>query len=159
MGRLTVVNLDLRQVLSLAFWGIANWFLDCACLAMAFLALGVAIPWRGLLLAYGAAQLAVNLPITPGGLGVVEGSLTIALVAFGGAETSTIATVLLYRLLSFWLELPVGWATWGVLVFRRRGESAVEEVVVVGVAEQAQPAGPEDGPGESHGDRQKDRVS
>jgi len=37
--------------------------------------------WKGLLLAYGAGQLAADLPITPGGLGVVEGSLTIALVA------------------------------------------------------------------------------
>ena len=35
------------------------------------------VPWRGILLAYGAGQLAVNLPVTPGGLGVVEGSLTV----------------------------------------------------------------------------------
>ena len=50
---------------------------------------------------------AANLPITPGGLGVVEGSLTIALVQFGGAEVSTVAAVLLYRILSFWAELPL----------------------------------------------------
>ena len=118
--RLTVVTLGVRQVVSLVWWGFANWLLDCACLAMAFLAVGVSIPWRGLLLAYGAGQLAVNLPITPGGLGVVEGSLTIALVAFGGAEASTVATVFLYRLLSFWLELPLGWTTWGILVFANR---------------------------------------
>ena len=42
------------------------------------------------------AQLAANLPITPGGLGVVEGSLTIALVAYGGGRDSTVAAVLLY---------------------------------------------------------------
>ena len=63
-------------------WPIGSW--TARCLALSFLALGAGMPWKGLLLAYGAAQLAANLPITPGGLGVVEGSLTIALVAFGG---------------------------------------------------------------------------
>jgi hypothetical protein len=80
-----------------------------------------------LLLAYGAGQLAANLPITPGGLGVVEGSLTIALVQFGGLKTSTIAVVLLYRILSFWIELPVGWGTWAALVWSdRRADSLLE---------------------------------
>ena len=47
-------------------------------------------------------QLAANLPVAPGGLGVVEGSLTIAIVAYGGAAPSTVVAVLLYRVLSFW---------------------------------------------------------
>ena len=72
----------LRAVLA----GGADWIADCGCLAFAFLAVGSPVPWQGLLLAYCAAQLAVNLPITPGGLGVVEGSLTVALVAFGGGR-------------------------------------------------------------------------
>jgi len=117
INRLTVVTLGLRQVISIIGWGVANWILDCGCLALSFSAIGAGIPWRGLLLAYGAGQLAANLPITPGGLGVVEGSLTIALVTFGGAEDSTVAAVLLYRILSFWAELPIGWATWGVLAW------------------------------------------
>ena len=82
------------------------------------------MPWKGLLLAYGAGQLAANLPITPGGLGVVEGSLTIALVAFGGAEASTVAGVLVYRLFNFWLLLPVGWGAWGVLTVQSRRQRA-----------------------------------
>jgi uncharacterized protein (TIRG00374 family) len=78
------------------------------------------VPWRGLLLAYGAGQLAANLPVTPGGLGVVEGSLTIALVAYGGGEVSTVAAVLLYRIMSFWVLLPVGYAAWGGLALLAR---------------------------------------
>jgi uncharacterized protein (TIRG00374 family) len=100
--------------------------LDCGCLAASFLAVGVGVPWKGLLLAYGAGQLAVNLPITPGGLGVVEGSLTIALVAYGGAQPTTAAAVLLYRIISFWAELPVGWAAWAVLVWNGRRLAVTE---------------------------------
>ena len=94
-------------------WGLVNWVLDCACFAMTFLAIGAPIPWKGLLLAYGAGQLAANLPITPGGLGAVEGSITIALVFFGGSRTTTVEAVLIYRLISFWLVTLVGWLCWG----------------------------------------------
>ncbi|HUZ44965.1 MAG TPA: YbhN family protein [Acidimicrobiales bacterium] len=107
--------------LSAAFgWAFGNWTFDLSCLIFAFLAVDSAVPWRGILLAYGAAQLASNLPITPGGLGVVEGSLTIGLVAYGGAEASTVAAVLVYRVLSFWLPLLIGWAVAGVLALKAR---------------------------------------
>ena len=119
---------DLVVVLTAAF---GNWAFDCGCLACAFLATGSGVPWRGLLLAYGAGQLAANLPITPGGLGVVEGSLTVALVAFGGAELSTVAAVLVYRIVSFWGFLPVGWLSWAGLAYdrRRKGRVASEATV------------------------------
>ncbi len=100
----------------------ANWLFDCACFALMFLAIGASIPSKGLLLAYGAGQLAAALPVTPGGLGVVEGSITIALVAFGGAHVATVDAVLLYRLISFWLVLVVGWLLVGELALEvRRG--------------------------------------
>jgi putative heme transporter len=106
-----------------ALAGTASWLLDCTCLGAALLAVGAPVPWRGLLLAYCGGQLAVNLPITPGGLGVVEGSLTIALVDFGGGKASTIAAVLLYRLFSFWIPIPVGAGCWvGLAHSRRRAE-------------------------------------
>lgn len=104
-----------RDIGSVLGWGIGNWMFDCACFAFSFLAIGAGIPWKGLLLSYGAGQLAANLPITPGGLGVVEGSITIALVAFGGSRVSTVEAVLVYRLLSFWAELVVGWGAAGWL--------------------------------------------
>jgi hypothetical protein len=89
---------------------------------MMFIAIDAPIPWTGLLLAYGAGQLAATLPITPGGLGVVEGSITVALVAFGGAETSTVDAVLLYRIISFWFILALGWLFIGELALQvRRG--------------------------------------
>jgi uncharacterized membrane protein YbhN (UPF0104 family) len=102
-------------------WALGNWMTDCLCLVLAFEAVGAAVPWRGLLVAYGAAQVATNLPITPGGLGVVEGSLTIALVAYGGSTAGSVAAVLLYRILSFWVPMPLGWMAWaGLRVEARR---------------------------------------
>ncbi len=113
--RVTSVRLGWRQVVTIVGWGLATWILDCACFVFSFAAVGAGVPWNGLLLAYGAGQLAANLPITPGGLGAVEGSITIALVAFGGARTSTVEAVLVYRLISFWAELVVGWLSVGWL--------------------------------------------
>jgi uncharacterized protein (TIRG00374 family) len=92
-----------------------SWVADVAVLAVAFLALNSAPPWTGLLLAYCAGQIAASVPVTPGGIGVVEGSITLALVAFGGAETITLAAVLLYRLIAYWGCLPAGGLAWLVL--------------------------------------------
>jgi hypothetical protein len=100
--------------------GATIWLADCSCLAFAFIAVGAGVPWQGLLLAYCGGQLAVNLPITPGGLGVVEGSLTVALVAFGGGRAATVAAVLLYRMISFWLPVPVGGGCYLQLLRLRR---------------------------------------
>ncbi len=89
-------------------WGLLNWVLDASVLVCAYLATGSPIPFEGLLIAYSAGQLAANFPITPGGLGVVEGSISIALIAFGGNQQDAIAAVLLYRVFSFWMWLLPG---------------------------------------------------
>ena len=108
--RLSVVGLDWSGIARALAWALGNWAFDLGCLIIAFVAVRSSIPWGGLLLAYGAAQLAANLPITPGGLGVVEGSLTIGLIAYGGSEASSVAAVLVYRVISFWAPLLLGWA-------------------------------------------------
>jgi uncharacterized protein (TIRG00374 family) len=120
VAMVTTVRLGRRQVVRILLWGGANWLSDCGCFALMFLAVDSTIPWKGLLLAYGAGQLAANLPFTPGGLGVVEGSITIALVAFGGSQNSTVDAVLMYRVISFWLVLVVGWVLWAQLAYQVR---------------------------------------
>ena len=116
LERMRSVAPSRRQWAFALAWGTTTWLTDCACLMFAFLAVGAPVPWQGLLLAYCGGQLAVNLPITPGGLGVVEGSLTVALVAFGGGQAATVAAVLLYRLLSFWIPLPLGASCYAYLL-------------------------------------------
>lgn len=122
---LAAVNPSRRQWSIAAAMAASTWLADMACLVLAFYAVGVGVPWRGLLLAYAAGQLASNLPITPGGLGAVEGSLTVALVTFGGGEVSTVAAVLLYRLVSYWLMLVIGWIAWAGLALSARGRPHV----------------------------------
>lgn len=117
--RLSRVSLPAGALASASLALTACWVADGLCLALSFYAVGASPPWRGLLLSYCAAQLAATLPITPGGLGVVEGSLTLALVAFGGEQDSTLAAVLLYRLVSFWGIIPAGGLCY--LLVRRTG--------------------------------------
>jgi uncharacterized protein (TIRG00374 family) len=126
LGRMAAITPSRTDWAVAGSYAMANWLLDVVCLIVAFLAVGASVPWRALFLAYSAAQLATNLPITPGGLGVVEGSLTIALVAYGGGKAETVAAVLLYRLISFWALLPLGWISWALVSVdvRRRAQPA-----------------------------------
>jgi hypothetical protein len=95
----------------------ASWLCSISILGMAYEAVGASPPWAGLLLAFCASQIASALPITPGGIGVVEGSLTLALVAFGGSAAITLAAVLLYRLVTYWICIPLGGLAWLALRF------------------------------------------
>ena len=56
-----------------------------------------------------------SLPITPGGLGIVELGLTSLLVGFGGGQAEVVAAVLVYRFLTMVPTLLLGLgaaATW-----------------------------------------------
>jgi pimeloyl-ACP methyl ester carboxylesterase len=88
---------------------LANWLADAAVLAVSIRATGATVPWHDLLLVYGSGIAAQSLNITPGGLGVAEGSLSLALVATGLGAGQALAAALLYRLASFWLVALAGW--------------------------------------------------
>jgi pimeloyl-ACP methyl ester carboxylesterase len=88
---------------------LANWLADAAVLAVSIRATGATVPWHDLLLVYGSGIAAQSLNLTPGGLGVTEGSLSLALVATGLGAGQALAAVLLYRLASFWLVALAGW--------------------------------------------------
>jgi uncharacterized protein (TIRG00374 family) len=125
LAEVNLVSPSAMQLTAATVFSLLNWLFDCGCLVLSFLALGVGIPWGVLLLAYGASQLAASLPITPGGLGVVDGSLSIGLVAYGGDQASTVAVVLLYRIMSFWAQLPIGWGTWAFMAWRAKVNDAL----------------------------------
>ncbi len=97
-----------------------NWCLDAVVLVMGLLTVGGPVPWRGVLLCYAAAQLLVELPITPGGLGLVEGGLVEVLIRFHVAASRATAATLVYRAVSYWLLVLVGWAAAAWLTVRNR---------------------------------------
>jgi uncharacterized protein (TIRG00374 family) len=89
-------------------WASANWLLDAASLAVFVGAFGHWVNPDGLLVAFGLANVLAVLPITPGGLGVVEATLTSILVGFGTPRGAATLGVVAYRLINFWLPIPLG---------------------------------------------------
>jgi uncharacterized membrane protein YbhN (UPF0104 family) len=76
--------------------------LDIAVLWCTFRALGAAPSLGALMLGYLLGYIATIIPI-PGGIGVLEGGLASALVLYGTPATKTIAAVLVYHAIAFWV--------------------------------------------------------
>jgi putative heme transporter len=108
LTRLASIRLRWPQYVEVFGLATVNWLADCACLACAIHATGEPIPWRGLVLAYGAGAAVGSTGVTPGGFGLVEVTLTAALVAVGLATGRALTAVLAYRLINFWLILLAG---------------------------------------------------
>lgn len=77
-----------------------------ACFAIA----GVGIGPGAVLLAFAVERLLTLAGLTPGGAGVVEVGLVGVAVALGGAPVAAVAGVLLYRVFTYGIEIPVGGA-------------------------------------------------
>jgi uncharacterized protein (TIRG00374 family) len=97
---------------------VGRWAFDFLALLFALYALHAGPAPFLVLLAYVSAQVLGLIPLTPGGLGFVEAGLTGTLVLAGVSPDRALVATLAYRLVSFWLPLPVGFAAGRV--FRRR---------------------------------------
>lgn len=89
-------------------WASANWLLDAASLWIFLYAFGYAISPIDLLVAFGLANVLAVVPVTPAGLGIIEGVLIPTIVGFGVPHSPAILAVLSYRLVNFWLPIPIG---------------------------------------------------
>ncbi len=120
LARMREIPLTASSTLAIVAIAAGFWFGDCCCLVCSFAAVHAPIPWSGVLLAYGAAQVVGSLPIVPGGIGIIEGSLAVILFQYGAGRVPALSAVLVYRIVSFWLVNAVGWITVGALARRRR---------------------------------------
>jgi uncharacterized protein (TIRG00374 family) len=87
---------------------VGRWAFDYASLLAALAAVGSTPRPALVLLAFCAAQLLAQIPATPGGLGFVEAGLTATLTLAGVRAGDALLATFAYRLLTYWLPMPVG---------------------------------------------------
>ncbi|MEA2426452.1 MAG: putative heme transporter [Thermoleophilaceae bacterium] len=102
-----------------------RWLFDFLTLQAALAAVGAHPNLALALLAYCAAQLLAQFPLTPGGLGIVEAGMTGTLALIGVSAGAAALATLTYRLGSYWLQLPAGLVAW-ILHRRRYGAAAAQ---------------------------------
>jgi uncharacterized protein (TIRG00374 family) len=131
-------------------WAGLNWLLDAASLWSFVAAFGHIVDPIELFAAYGIANVLGAIPITPGGLGVIEASAATLLVSFGLTKAVATYAVLGWRLVNFWLPIPMGAASYiSIRVPRGSGLKAQRQALSDLAAEAKRPdddSGPESAP-------------
>jgi uncharacterized membrane protein YbhN (UPF0104 family) len=85
------------------------------CLAACVKAFHGSVAFAGIAVVYLTGSALGSIVPTPGGIGAVEAALTAGLAATGLHGTEAASAVLLFRLLTFWLPVPVGWVAFSYL--------------------------------------------
>jgi putative heme transporter len=129
LARMREIPLSGRSTAGIATIAAAVWCADFLCLVCSFRAVHSGVPWHGVLLAYGVAQVVGSFPVVPGGLGLVEGSLAVVLVAYGAGRIPAVSAVLAFRIVNFWLPIAVGWTSVALIArhLRRDGRDAQDQ--------------------------------
>jgi uncharacterized protein (TIRG00374 family) len=109
---LSALARDRRVLVMSLTWASLNWLLDAASLWCFVAAFGRLVNPVELFAAYGIANVAGALPVTPAGLGVVDSLAPLLLVSFGITRSVATLGVLAWRLVNFWLPIPAGAAAY-----------------------------------------------
>jgi uncharacterized protein (TIRG00374 family) len=142
---LSALGRDRRVLARSLTWASLNWLLDAASLWCFVAAFGRLVNPVELFAAYGIANVAGVLPITPAGLGVIDSVAPLMLVSFGVTRSVATLGVLGWRLVNFWLPIPVGAAAYVSLkVPRGAGLKAMRTAVTTLMS---RPSPPEEKPG------------
>jgi uncharacterized protein (TIRG00374 family) len=107
-GSLAVIGRDHRVLARSLVWASLNWLLDATSLWCFVAAFGFFANPVELFAAYGIANLAAGLPLTPAGLGVIESLAPLLLISSGVTRSVAILGVLAWRMVNFWLPIPAG---------------------------------------------------
>lgn len=106
-ARLVELARDRNMLVQAVLWAALNWLLDAAALWVFVQAYGYRLGLDGVIVSFGLANVVAALPLTPGGLGIVEGVLVPTIVGFGAPRGIAVLGVVSYRLVNFWLPIPV----------------------------------------------------
>jgi uncharacterized membrane protein YbhN (UPF0104 family) len=102
--------------------------LEGAALGLVLTGFGLEVNAFQVMAAFGVAQLAGGLPGTPGGLGVTEAGLVFILSAYGFPAATTVAPVLIYRIVSYWLPAALSFFAGGMTFLRSPEAKAASEM-------------------------------
>jgi hypothetical protein len=127
--RMKVLAQNPQLLYRASVWAAANWLLDATSLWVFLFAFGAHVSPIDLLVTYGLANILAVIPITPGGLGVVEFISISTLTGFGVAGGAATAGVLCWRLVNFWLPIPFGGAAYLSLRLGRATSKATDVTV------------------------------
>ena len=124
-GRLLEQRNLIRSVLGRKWWqatllSAGRLAFDYLCLLFSVRAVGSHPRPSLILLAYAVAGIIGLVPITPGGLGIIEASLSGLLVLAGLTGVQAVLATLAYRLASYWLPLLAGPFAYALFKFRYR---------------------------------------
>ena len=137
-GRLQTVARQPALVRRAVLWDVGFWLCTATALWLFVSAFGHRVPIYGLIVAFGLAYVMAALPITPAGLGVVEVVLVSLLTFFGAPVGAATLGVVLYRLVNFWLPIPLG-----ALAYLSLQVDEVREEIKMGREARAEAAPPE----------------
>lgn len=107
-NRLEGLIADRQLLVRVIVWASANWLFDMAAVYVFLRAFGGNLALDGLIVAFGLANVMAVVPITPGGLGIIEGIYIPTIVGFGLSRSTATVGILAYRLAQFWLPIVVG---------------------------------------------------
>ena len=106
--RVTDQEVSARQLAPILGWATCKWVADIGSLALVFLAFGQTPRLTAILVGIAVAQVGAAVPLTPGGVGFVEGGLVAAFAALGVDLPVATAVALSYRVLETWLPSLAG---------------------------------------------------
>jgi putative heme transporter len=109
--RARTVDLVAHHWIRITVWSLVSHLSLYAVLLVALRDVGVSdaeVSWAQVLAVFAFARLATAIPLTPGGLGFVEGVLVTGLVGAGGDPDEVAAAVVVYRALTWALPILVG---------------------------------------------------
>lgn len=111
-------------------WSAISWVLDATALGVMFAAFGHPLGVGVLAVGYGVANLIQALPeLTPGWLGVIEGSVSLTYAGLGTPAAVAVVAILAYRLISFWLPVAAGLPyAWGIIRANKQALSVKEHI-------------------------------
>ncbi|WP_019201134.1 lysylphosphatidylglycerol synthase transmembrane domain-containing protein [Tsukamurella sp. 1534] len=114
LDQLGSVRMSRRTAATAIAWSLLNWVADVMCLAFACYAVGAHPGLAALCVAYAASKAVNSISPVPGGLGLVEPALITALTWAGMPFSVAISATFIYRLVSYFLVVVVGWVVFFV---------------------------------------------